>query len=380
MNKNDKSILVFSSADIHNYRNWKESLVFTETYKTIDLVILAGDIQDIYTSYIQRKVFEYTQLNNIAKENIEDIDQSIYENFAKEELKKFFIELASIFPNAKFVIAPGNHDCVLLTNKLVAKNLRHRFFFAENSKSLVEVVEVQVKGKKLKILINKGISYDAYFKGNGKPCKPYKNNLVNDLTLLEEFKKVYETNPNIDIIVSHCPPYSLLDYVESSNTHIGSIPLLQAMNSYFSNTHYIICGHNHIADKTTQIERFNSESVYQMIINATCRSEHGFANPPERDGVTFSFENISKTKNKRFFERYKFFKHILRSRSYALPRSIALDKLPKCTNCGQSHISAEAIPVCSECIRNYLSNVTIFNFESDEFDIFNNIFTTIKNK
>ena len=50
MNKNDKPILVFSSADIHNYRNWKESLVFTETYKTIDLVILAGDIQDIYTN------------------------------------------------------------------------------------------------------------------------------------------------------------------------------------------------------------------------------------------------------------------------------------------------------------------------------------------
>lgn len=376
-----KNLKVFATADIHDWHTWlwdknERGIVQPD----IDLVLIAGDVQDRCTNSTHLLVNKF--IASLSDKELKNpyIDTIIQRFFDQESLKdlKSLIEdiLPKRFPNAQIVIIPGNHD------NWTKKDLGVIKFKAIHIVDELSVLKLTIKNIPISILCFPYTTYDAMFKGNGKSSKPFKNRLSSEKVLLDKLLALneYQQNETIDILLSHVPPYSILDKVESTDSNIGSPLLLNLTNSLIPSIRYHVFGHNHISP-TTFVSRVNSEGIYQEFYNVSCRSEFTYCTDADRVGVEFDYyRSPSNSIKKKFLERWKFMNYILGA-SISKPSTVVLEDNNKCQLCNQNYkLQIAGCPFCKNCLKRLSKLLTPYNLNNQEFNLFESWYQTNKNK
>lgn len=373
--KHLKSLKVFAVADIHDWYTWlweyKEQKVVQED---IDLVLIAGDIQDdntLHTTFETQKLLFGLDSEDLNKPGAKDFILRLYDQAAIRSLETLICEiLPHKFPNAEIVMIPGNHDSWTLKDLSFLKkkdNLKKLHIVDELS-----VLKLKIKNIPVNILCFPYTTYDAFFKGAGKPGIPFRNRLKSEKDILTELLnlKEFRENETIDILLSHVPPYSILDKVEKTNSLIGSTLLLNITNSLIPSIRYHVFGHNHISPNTF-ISRINSEGTYQLFYNVSCRNTPNFSTDADRVGVNFEyFSRPSKLDQKVFFLKWKFIKSILASTTNQIT-TILLRDLKKntniCVSCKNKYkLPIFGCPFCRDCLNKISNLLTPYNLNNQD--------------
>ena len=376
-----KNLKVFATADIHDWHTWlwdknERDIVQPD----IDLVLIAGDVQDRCTNSTHLLVNKF--IASLSDKELKNpyIDTIIQRFFDQESLKdlKSLIEdiLPKRFPNAQIVIIPGNHD------NWTKKDLGVIKFKAIHIVDELSVLKLTIKNIPISILCCPYTTYDAMFKGNGKSSKPFKNRLSSEKVLLDKLLALneYQQNETIDILLSHVPPYSILDKVESTDSNVGSPLLLNLTNSLIPSIRYHVFGHNHISP-TTFVSRVNSEGIYQEFYNVSCRSESTYCTDADRVGVEFDYyRSPSNSIKKKFLERWKFMNYILGA-STSKVSTVVLEDNNKCQLCSQNYkLQIAGCPFCKNCLKRLSKLLTPYNLNNQEFKLFESWYQMQKNK
>jgi len=152
-------------------------------------------------------------------------------NFQKSWLSNNINVLKKFIGNHPFIFINGNHD--FIDPDYIEE------FLKENGVNAINAT-------------NKMINYND-FKFYGFPYIPYIKNFWNYEKTVQEMKKEIEllsdyfNNNHIDILISHCPPYKILDKA-NSNENIGNSSLSDAINYIINKENlptHILCGHCH---------------------------------------------------------------------------------------------------------------------------------------
>lgn len=117
------------------------------------------------------------------------------------------------------VIVAGNHDKIFATNRYVAESMLFDTIYLEDSLTKINGLTIY-----------------------GSPWTPKFGNwsfMDND----NKLKNYWELIPNVDILVTHGPPYGILDITSGSNKHVGSKTLLRVVQKIIPKVH--IYGHIH---------------------------------------------------------------------------------------------------------------------------------------
>lgn len=365
-------IKVFAVSDIHDWHTWLWDHNEREVIQPdIDLVLIAGDVQDRCTNKTHLKVHQYLATLTNADLNNPKLDyvvERIYDNLALPELEFLLDEiLTKRFPNAKMIIIPGNHDC-WSADKVSIKNPNIMLV------DTLKVVTINVRNTDINILCCPYITYDAMFRGNGKPKKPYKNRLISEIELYEQVQSLKDSGQleNVDILLSHVPPYSIFDQVNGTSSNIGSTSLLNITNALVPSIRYHIFGHNHITP-SSYTSRINSETTFQKFYNVSCRSEDTFLTDAFRIGMEFDYHPRPSVRNQtKFFHRWKFANSVLMSAlTSSKIQSISLDESNKCPKCTYRYkIQIAGCPFCTNCLNHIVKTINPYNFKDKRFEFF----------
>lgn len=138
-----------------------------------------------------------------------------------------FIDWCRHLPYRKIIVVGGNHDRFL-------ENLKSKYFgmpvYHDHCQYLCNS---GTEFEKLKIW---GTPHSLIFPGVNPGCTAF-------MGTEEELREKYDLIPEgIDILISHTPPYGILDQ-NKNGEHCGSMALRESM--FRLKTHYLICGHIH---------------------------------------------------------------------------------------------------------------------------------------
>lgn len=378
----NKKLKVFAVADIHDWHTWLWDRKEREIIQPdIDLVLIAGDVQDRCTNsthLFMNKFIGGLSEKELKSPHTDTIIQRLVDQESLKDLKSLIEDiLPKRFPNAQIVIIPGNHDC------WTKKSLGIIKFKAIHIVDELSILNLNIKNIPINIFCCPYTTYDAMFKGNGKSSKPFKNRLSSEKTLLDKLLnlKEYQQNETVDILLSHVPPYSILDKVEATDSNIGSPLLLNLTNSLIPSIRYHIFGHNHISPNTF-VSRVNSEGTYQEFYNVSCRSESTYYTDADRIGVEFEYyPNTSNSIKKKFLERWKFIKYILAAVKSNKISTVVLDEKNKCQLCHQNYqMQIADCPYCKECLKRLSNLLTPYNLNNQEFKLFESWYQASQNK
>ena len=367
-----KPIKVFAVSDIHDWHTWLWDHNEREVIQPdIDLVLIAGDVQDRCTNTTYLKVHQYLATLSNADLNNPKLDyvvDRIYDNVSLLELEFLLDEiLTKRFPNAKMIIIPGNHDC-WSADKVLVKNPNIMLV------DTLKLVTINIRNTDINILCCPYITYDAMFRGKGKPEKPYKNRLISEIELHNQVQSLKDNGQleNVDILLSHVPPYSIFDQVNGTSSHIGSTSLLNITNALVPSIRYHIFGHNHITP-SSYTSRINSETTFQKFYNVSCRSEATFLTDAFRIGMEFDYHpRPSVSQQTKFFHRWKFANSVLMSAlTSSKIQSISLDESNKCPKCTYRYkIQIAGCPFCIDCLNHIVKTINPYNFKDKRFEFF----------
>lgn len=382
-----KNIKIAAFSDIHNVELWAKTFE-REFWPEVNVVIIAGDVCDnLPITALDRFCLTHKEENLRKKYTDKNkINEILDKEIRKLELKhkqeacfKFYNKvLPEKFPNTQYIITVyGNHDYDLLPENYHFENNIH-YHFCKNIEG--DTITLNINGIEVDILALPGITYDAMFKGNGKPAKPYKCQLVSEEQFFNSIKnKIKAINGVIpDIVVSHVPPFSSKDQTYLDGSHIGSKALSFAMETYLKKSHYFIFGHNHarLIQKETQ---FNSEGYPQYCFNVSSMQDKKPENNAVKIEPPFIFEYREPVSNnvlKSFFRHWKYFTRLVQ-RHKIIWQNKPMSWGVECPIC-KEHIVPNGVPVelgCYHCIQeNYLNRVNEWNFKDEQFKLYNDYY------
>jgi Icc-related predicted phosphoesterase len=157
------------------------------------------------------------------------------------------------FPHKYKVFVAGNHDTLFETNPKVA--------------------EAIFKAKNVHYLFENGITIKG-IKFWGTPYQPtYNNRAFNLQRGSKELKAKFDKIPyDLDVLITHSPPYGILDISEVDNQHAGDEELLRVVLDRKPKVH--IFGHIHGGYGQLQTEHTH------FINAATCNGRYQPVNKP----------------------------------------------------------------------------------------------------
>ncbi len=240
----------------------------------IDAVFITGDLGK--SDLIRKYHFEY-----VIKKGLKTWKEAI----SKEELEKVYLEII----NSSYEVL--KYFCSKKPTFYVLGNLReirteNIIRDSERFKLSLPLFEDKVKG--LKNLRNIGLS-TMEFKGLKIGGIPYfeslewvkefspKNEKLLELAKKEEppIEKYIETLPQLDILLTHIPPYNILDEVKSEHVpkdwmgkHAGNRKILNYIKK--NKPKLVLCGHIHESKGKqklgrTEIYNLGSSGEYEII-------------------------------------------------------------------------------------------------------------------
>ena len=146
-----------------------------------------------------------------------------------EELKLFLNWFSNQLANLKIFIG-GNHDIVLEKNPIDSLKLIQSY----KNKGIIYLKDESYKYKNI-------IFY-------GSPYSPsfYRKLWVFNADRGDEITEIWKKIPdNVDILITHTPPYKILDYVPEENKNVGCKDLLNIIKSKLKNLKLHCFGHIH---------------------------------------------------------------------------------------------------------------------------------------
>ena len=330
-----EKIKVFAGSDIHGVAHWSANLA---PMPEVDLALFAGDLTDLPSS------FKYYHLPESTRHRARCTEQKLeWANFVNNTAPR-------LFPNAKIVILPGNHDT----------------FVCKSSDKCVYVMldafnflELTIKHRKIRIGGVPGITYDALFRGTGKSCPPYRNRLSSEAEMLANLSKLPQ---NLDILLTHVPPIGKFSMTDDG-FDVGSKALAYAAETILDKCRYFIFGHNHHPGRELT---FNSERNPQYFFNVAAQT---YGNTGYEPPFIFEYEpRQSRVRAKRAFNRWGFWR--LYHRRLHAKLSSGHEWCMPCPHCGAGVIPTDGAfnEGCTRCVESeYLSKLRVSNFDSDEF-------------
>lgn len=150
----------------------------------------------------------------------------------------FDVWLGSLPHKYKIVIA-GNHDILFETNRNFAKSLLTNAIYLENSGT-------EIGG----------------FNFWGSPVQPEFNDWAFNVKRGRDIKKYWDMVPiNTDVLITHGPPYGVLDQSRPDQQHLGCEELLKAVNRVMPMLH--VFGHIHggYGERDRNITKFVNSSL-----------------------------------------------------------------------------------------------------------------------
>lgn len=157
------------------------------------------------------------------------------------------------------IVIAGNHDNELekhnVINSFFAQDMDKNYYEPETKNvSYLEDSEIMFVNHSLLIMEEQkiheiryikiwGSPWSPWFKGVNPKCKAF---MLSDNKLAKKYAKIPD---DIDILITHSPPYGTLDGIpleDGTLFHVGCKSLRNEIDSgRFKNLKYVICGHIH---------------------------------------------------------------------------------------------------------------------------------------
>ncbi len=374
-----KTIKTFALSDIHHIEHWLEKYdgKINDAH-TIELVIVAGDLQDKLHLVDSDSAIQNLLLMRDLALSGGDIEQykkltAAVEHLELTETEKLvqrFIcsDLPRIFPNAQIVVLFGNHDCwnidkSKLPNKVHFVDTIANFFTLKFSNN-----------RELKVYCNRGVTYDFYSKGSGKPVGKFRNGFTSNAAQYDQIAKDVEKFGVPDIVISHSPLQGIYDTpINFPEEHLGSTALRFAADTILEESRYFIFGHVHNGQYNNKQE-ISPNGIPRRFLNVSIKLDNMPIDAFTTAGYTFDLIlPTSKTQLKRFQRRILFWHRMLkRELRHRKENENSVETLALCPICEQG--GSMNCGICPDCIQKYLAEVNEQNFEDKQFEKFNYIY------
>lgn len=354
------TIKTFALSDIHHIEHWlaKYGGNIPDAH-TIELVIVAGDLQDKlqleYNDSAIQNLIVMRDLALVANDTEQYKKMSVtIEHLTITETEKLvqkFIcsDLPRIFPNAQIVVMYGNHD----NWKIDKSKLPNKVHFVDEPSAFFKLSFSN--DRKLKVYCNRGVTYDFFAKGSGKPVGNFRNGFTSNQEQYNQIVSDIEQFGIPDIVVTHTPPAGIYDTpLNFPEEHLGSSALRFAADTILEDARYFIFGHVHNGQYNNKQE-ISPNGIPRRFLNVSIKLDNAKADEFNVAGRLFDLViPISKTQLKRFQNRLLFWHRMLKRELYQQNLNAnTLETLTLCSHCNKN--GSHNGYVCADCIKQYLN-------------------------